>query len=233
MIKETLKQAGLTNNEALVYNALLEIGPSLAGQISRKTGLHRRTVYDTTEMLIKKGLIAYIVKNNRRLFEASSPNRFLDILKEKQDLIQEALPQMLEFYTSTKEKQETNFYKGKEGLKNVFEDQLETKKEILIIGASPLAYDIIQFDKSRVKHKIRTKIIFNKINDKKIPKIPLSEIKYLPEKYSSPLAVNIYGNKVALILWSEQNPFAIVINQKEIAEGYRKYFELMWKSAKK
>jgi len=238
MIKETLKQAGLTNNEALVYNALLEIGPSLAGQISRKTGLHRRTVYDTTEMLIKKGLIAYIVKNNRRLFEASSPNRFLDILKEKQDLIQEALPQMLEFYTSTKEKQETNFYKGKEGLKNVFEDQLETKKEILIIGASPLAYDIIQFyfkwfDKSRVKHKIKTKIIFNKINDKKIPKIPLSEIKYLPEKYSSPLAVNIYGNKVALILWSEQNPFAIVINQKEIAEGYRKYFELMWKSAKK
>ena len=84
---EILKDAGLTNNESLVYRALLELGPSLAGQISRKTGMHRRTVYDITEMLIKKGLIGYILKNNRKLFEASSPERFLDLLKEKENSI--------------------------------------------------------------------------------------------------------------------------------------------------
>ena len=50
---EELKQIGLTTNESKVYLALLDLGPSLAGQISRKTGLHRRTVYDTTEGLIK------------------------------------------------------------------------------------------------------------------------------------------------------------------------------------
>jgi len=109
-------------------------------------------------------------------------------------------------------------------------------KEILIIGASPLAYEILQFyfkwfDKRRKENKIKTRIIFNK-SDKK-PKIPLSEIKYLPEKYSSPLAVNIYGDKVAIILWSKDNPFAIVIKNKEISEGYKKYFELMWRIAKK
>ena len=84
---EILKEAGLTHNEALVYKALLELGPSLAGQISRKTGLHRRTVYDVTEMLIKKGVIGYILKNNRRLFEASSPKIFLDVVKEKENTI--------------------------------------------------------------------------------------------------------------------------------------------------
>ena len=52
-----IREAGLTENESKVYLALLDLGPSLAGQISRKTGMHRRTVYDTTEMLIKKGLI--------------------------------------------------------------------------------------------------------------------------------------------------------------------------------
>ena len=72
-----LKQAGLTENESKVYLALVDHGPNLAGQISRKTGLHRRTVYDVTEMLIKKGLIGYILKNNRRYFEASNPNRIL------------------------------------------------------------------------------------------------------------------------------------------------------------
>ena len=233
---EILKQAGLTTNESLVYSALLELGPSLAGQISRKTGLHRRTVYDTTEMLIKKGLIGHILKNNRKLFEAVSPKRFLAILKEKENKITEVLPEMMLHYEKTKEKQETNFYQGKQGLRTVFEDQIETKKEILILGASPLAYEILQFyfkwfDKRRKQHKIKTKIIFNKTEKK--PKIPLAEIRYLPQKYTSPLAVNIYGDKIAIILWSKENPIAIVIKNKEISEGYRKYFELMWKIARK
>ena len=86
-MSEELKQAGLTENESKVYLALLDLGPSLAGQISRKAGLHRRTVYDTADMLAKKGLIGYILKNNRRLFQASNPNRILEIIKEKQDLI--------------------------------------------------------------------------------------------------------------------------------------------------
>jgi sugar-specific transcriptional regulator TrmB len=233
---ETLESFGLTHNESIIYRALLELGPSLAGQISRKTGLHRRTVYDTTEMLIKKGLAGYILKNNRRLFEASSPTVFLEMAREKENAINSALPEMLSRFAETKEKQETNFYKGREGLKTVFEDQIEEGKEILILGASPLAYDILQFyfkwfDKRRKEHKIRTRIIFNK-SDASL-KIPLAEIRYLPQKYSSPLAINIYGNKVAIILWSRENPLAIVIKNKEISDGYRKYFELMWKIAKK
>ena len=247
MQTEILREAGLTHNEAIVYKALLELGPSLAGQISRKTGLHRRTVYDTTEMLIKKGLIGYILKNNRRLFQASPPQRFLDIIKEKENIINEILPEMLSFYQKTQEKEETNFYKGRQGLKTVFEDQIQTKKEILVLGASPLAYEILQFyfkwfDKRRKEHKIKTRIIFNKTEKaekirktekQKKPRIPLAEIRYLPQKYTSPLAVNIYGNKVAIILWSKENPFAIVIKNPEISEGYKKYFELMWKIAKK
>ena len=231
-----MQEAGLTKNESLIYKALLELGPSLAGQISRKTGLHRRTVYDVIEMLIKKGLVGYILKNNRKIFESASPERFLDILKEKQNSINEFLPEMMALYTKTQEKQETNFYKGRLGLKTVLEDQLKSKtKEILILGASPLAYEILEFyfkwfDKKRKSRKIKSRIIFNKTN-KKI-KIPYSEIKFLPSKYSSPLAVNIYRDKVAIILWSKENLIAIVIKNKEISEGYKKYFELMWKIAK-
>ena len=82
-----LKQAGLTENESKIYLSLVDHGPNLAGRISRLTGLHRRTVYDVTEMLIKKGLIGYILKNNRRYFEASNPNRILEILQEKDIII--------------------------------------------------------------------------------------------------------------------------------------------------
>jgi len=230
----SLKQAGLSDNEEKVYLALVDLGPSLAGQISRKTGLHRRTVYDVTEMLIKKGFIGYILKNNRRIFQASNPQRFLDILDEKKNLLEPFIQELGEKFIKTKEKEETNFYKGKEGLKSVFEDQLLGKQEILILGASPKAYEILKFyfhwyDKARKKKKIKTRII---ATDKKIKRIALADIKYLPEKYSSPVSVNIYGEKVAIVLWAKE-PFVIVIKNKEISESYKNYFELMWRIAKK
>lgn len=230
---EELKQAGLTENESKIYLALIDLGPSMAGQISRKTGLHRRTVYDTVEMLIKKGLIGYILENNRKKFQASNPERILEIINEKQNILSPFVEQLQQKYQSTKEKEETNFYKGKEGLKTVFEDQLNSK-EILILGASQEAYEILQFyfkwyDKARKQKKIKARII---ASDKKIKRIPLAEIKYLPEKYSNPVAVNIYEDKTAIILWAKE-PIAVVIKNREIANGYKNYFELMWRIAKK
>ena len=153
-------------------------------------------------------------------------------MKEKENLILPLIVGLKERYSKTKEKEETNFYKGKEGLKTVFEDQLNSK-EVLILGASAKAYDVLQFyfhwyDKKRKEKKIKARII---AEDRKIKRIPLSEIRYLPEKYASPVAVNIYGEKTAIILWAKE-PIAIVIKQKEISEGYRNYFELLWKMAK-
>ena len=233
-MNDKLREAGLTENESKVYMALLDNGPSHAGLISRKSGLHRRVIYDTLEMLIKKGLAGYILKNNVKLFQASNPERVMQLVKEKEASLQEIMPSLMEIYGKTKEKEETNFYKGKNGLKTVFEDMISDGKEILVLGASPLAYEILGFyfewfDKRRVEKKIKQRIIFNVKGDKKVP---YSEVRHLPEKYHSPLAVNVYGNKVAIILWSMSNPFAIVIKNDEIASGYRGYFELLWKMAK-
>jgi len=233
MDTKILQDLGLTESESRVYLALLELGPSLAGQITRKTGIHRRNVYDVTERLIRKGLIGYILKNNRRLFEAVNPERLVDIIKEKEKGLNENLEALKLMYMKTKEKQETNFYKGIEGLKAVFQDQLN-EKEVLILGASESAFEVLPFyfkwyDEDRKKRKIKVRII---ASSKMKKRIPLAEIRYLPEKYANPLAINIYGNKVAIILW-KKNPVCVVLNEKEIADGYRKYFELMWKIAKR
>lgn len=228
-----LHEAGLTQNEEKVYLALIDLGPSLAGKISRKTGLHRRTVYDTTDMLIKKGLIGYILQNNRRIFHPSDPNKLLNILEEKQLSLMPAIKILSEKFKVSKEKEETNFFKGKEGLKSIFEDQLDSK-EILILGASPKAYDILKFyfkwyDKKREKKKIKARII---ATDKSIKDISFAEIRYLPQKYSTPVAINIYKDKTAIILWAKE-PVSILIKNIEISDSYRKYFELMWSIARK
>lgn len=233
----SLKEAGLTENEAKIYTALLEIGPKTASTLSKRTGLHRRVIYDTTERLIQKGVIGYILENNKKVFQATNPKKIMEILKEKEKNLEKDMQDMLALFNQEKDKtkHETNFYKGIEGLKAIFEDQIAEKQEILILGASPLAYEMLDvyfhwFDKRRQENKIKTKIIFAK-TDKKYH-LPLAEIKYLPEKYSSNMSINIYADKVAIVLWKKEKPLAILIKDQEIAEGYKKQFELMWKIAK-
>ncbi|MFC1697393.1 TrmB family transcriptional regulator [Nanoarchaeota archaeon] len=230
--------AGLTAAESKVYLTLLDIGSSLAGNISKKSGIHRRSVYDILDRLIEKGLIGYIKKNNRKWFEITNPERLIELLKEKEDNIKDILPGLQLKHKMAKEKQETHFYKGKEGVKTVFEDQIKEGKEILIFGASKegnemLKYYFPHFDKRRIAKKIKLKVIFDESarNTKFVRKIPLSKTKFVPKEFASPTATNIYGDKVSIIIWSD-NPMAILIAQKEVANGYRKYFELMWKIAK-
>lgn len=235
-VNSALKEIGLTEQEARVYLSLLKNGSALAGRISRLTGIHRRNIYDITERLIKKGVVGYILKNNRRYFEAVNPEKFSEILKEKEKGLAESMPLLMGFYQGTKEKQETNFYKGIEGLKSVFQDQLteNREKEVLILGASQSAFEVLPFyfkwyDEDRVKGKIKARIIASEELGKKVP---LSEIRYMPQKYANPLAINIYKDKVAIILWKKE-PIAIVIKEKEVADAYRKYFEMMWVGARK
>jgi len=235
MLGESLEKAGLTRVEAKVYMALIDLGSSLAGQISKKSGIHRRTIYDALDRLAEKGLISYIVRNNRKYFEAASPGRILDLVKEKEEQIKIELPELINLFAKTKAKEETLFYKGKDGLKTAFEDQISEGKEILVLGASPEAGEIMQFyfkwyNKKRQEKKIHIKFIAN-IEAKGKIKAPLSEIRYLPEL--GPAAINIYADKVSIILWSKERPLAIIIKNREIADSYRVFFEQMWKSARK
>jgi len=242
MSESAIEKAGLTKIESKVYLVILELGPSLAGQISKKSGIHRRTIYDALDRLAEKGLISYIVKNNRKYFEAANPERLVELMREKEAEIKSNLPYMMDLFTKTKAKEETLFYKGKEGLKTAFEDQISTlgafsaapAKEILVLGASAEASEILQFyfkwyNKRRQEKKIRIKLIAN-IEEKGKIKAPLSEIRYMSEL--GPAAMNIYADKVAIILWSKDKPLAIIIKNKEIANSYRIFFENMWKMAK-
>ena len=80
---------------------------------------------------------------------------------------------------------------------------------------------------------IKVKIIFRESARKSsyVKGIPLAEMRFMPDRNSSPVAINIYGDKTAIILWTPE-PVGILIKGKEIADGYRKYFEILWEGAK-
>jgi sugar-specific transcriptional regulator TrmB len=239
MNQKLLEEAGLTSSEARIYLALLEKGSCRAGEITRHTGIHRRSVYDAIERLIQKGLVSYIKTNNRNYYEAADPNRFMELLKEKQDNIKQIIPEMELLRKLTEEKKETLFFRGKPAIKTVFDDQIKEGKEILVFGDAINVNEIVKyyfahFDKQRSEKKVKVRMIFDESARKEsyLKIIPLSEVRFVKKGSKAPVSTNIYSNKVSLIIW-EDNPKAILITEPALAESFRTYFEFMWKIAKK
>jgi sugar-specific transcriptional regulator TrmB len=236
-------QIGMTENESKVYMAILDLGKAQAGQITEKSGIHRRNVYDSISRLIEKGLVSFVTINNKKMFGAVNPKRFLEIIDEKKfeldgvkEKFRKSLPE-LELRAELKEKHEVRFYKGIEGLKSVYDDILRTKKSYLGFGPGQdlekiLKHYFVYFLKMRNKKKIRARVIYGEDARGMLRKRSLSELRFIPKEYSSHAALRIYGDKVAILLLSQKEPHAIVIKNAEISEGYSKYFEIMWSMAK-
>jgi len=237
MDRKLLRELGLTEIETEIYLAVIDIGSALAGEITRKTGIHRRTVYDSLNRLIEKGLVSYIKTNNRKHFEAYPPARLLEIVKEKEALVKEALPELQKRFEFSKEKKETLFFRGKQALKAVFDDQIKEGKEVLVIASTVEVRDILnyyfpKFNLQRKEKGIKMRLLFSESlkNDKMLRRIPLAEIKFL-KKHESSVSTNIYGDKISIIVWGEA-PTATLIKEKAIADSYRNYFGMLWKIAK-
>lgn len=231
-MEKILEELGLTANEVKIYLTLLNQGTLNVGKLTSKCGVHRRSVYDGLDRLIEKGIVGYIKVNNIKEYSASNPKELLNILKRKENELEEIMPSLEESYNLTKAKKKTVFFRGKEGIKHIFEDQLKVGEEILVIGGSNKVYDLLKYylphyERERKNKKIKTKLIFD---TKEQVKIPMSKIRYTI--YSlGPSAINIYGNKVAIIVWSDA-PYAILIEDVDITKSYRQHFELIWSVAK-
>ncbi|MCK5022962.1 MAG: hypothetical protein KAS04_02205 [Candidatus Aenigmarchaeota archaeon] len=234
--REILESMGLTDNEAKVYLTLLETGSTTAGVIVKKTNLHRSTTYEIIRRMIETGTINYVIKKGIRYFEATDPEKFLDVMKEREENFKRILPMLKMKKDIAKIKQEAHVYEGAKGVKNVLEDVLKTLKkgdEYLIFGAGnpiPLEDHLSNnFEPRRIRKGIQMKIIFSEGTGliEHYKKIKLTKVKVLPESYVTPSEVEIFGDKTAIILWGEK-PMAFVIENKEVADSFRKYFNLLW-----
>jgi HTH-type transcriptional regulator, sugar sensing transcriptional regulator len=244
MEEKLLQEIGLTNSEINVYTTLLKSGSIKVGDLMKQLNIHRSRVYEAINRLIEKGLVSYVIKNNIKFFEATDPERLLSYieeqkekLNEKESKIQKIIPELKKQIPSSLPNAEAHVFAGKEGFKTIRKDVLKQKQDLYLIGAVGkedkfLKYFFPNFNKLRIKNKIKWKILYDaEVKGRKITKLPLMETKFLPKEYSSPAVINIYGNKVVNVLWKEDNPLCFMIINKDIADSYRKWFELLWKSA--
>ncbi len=137
--------------------------------------------------------------------------------------------------------QETIIYKGDEEVKFVFEDIISTLGkggECITFGVPPTPKKWVSYFDNFCA-RLNEKGAINKIVIDESAKdlINMSKrhknvkLKILPNEFMTPAEVDIYGDKAVIILWSK-TPQAIMINNKEISQSFKKYFELIWKIAK-
>ncbi|MEK6834955.1 MAG: helix-turn-helix domain-containing protein [Nanoarchaeota archaeon] len=233
--KEILKQIGLTDNEAEVYLILLNSKEALASDIAKKTRISRPHVYDILNKLVERGLVSYIVKNNKKYFKPINPEKLVDYLKEKEILLESIIPNLNELYQPLKNKPQIRVLEGSEGLKTILNDILKNAREILVFGASDRVrnylpeYFVNRYLKEREKKNIIAKQLYSEGTG--LLKSKVSIFKRLPKEFASPSTTLIYANKVIIWIWSE-TPITLEIESEEVVKSYKNHFELMWRAVK-
>lgn len=242
MYEELLREIGLSQNEAKVYETLLQTGEASVQEISLKSKVHRRNVYDSISKLIEKGLASEVFIKGEKNFKAINPRRLLDLIKEKEEHINNILPEMQAKYEAVEEKEEAYFYKGIEGFKNYLQDILKTKETVYFIGAKAFWLDprlkhfLPRFERERQRLGIKFMHLFDEeVKEQKpeILKLVGKPYKFLPKQYSSPTAIDIFGPYVVTFVGVKPGelygePIQFVIKSQTLADGYRKFFQFMW-----
>lgn len=241
-IESALQEFGLTEKETRVYLKLLEIGSATSGELMKLLSLYSKTIYEVLDRLIEKGLVSYVVSSNIKHFEAANPEKFLDILSEEESrikkreaTIKEVIPNLTAQRKLGREPQEATIYKGKNGLKSVFDDMLKEKGEILVFGGggkfkATLGPYSDLWHRKRGKLGIPLQVLWNESLRNKtgyLKEFSLIKIKFLPKEFDNPAPAMIYRDKVAIIIWSE-TPFVTLLRSKDVANTFRSYFDTLW-----
>ncbi len=241
---EKLKHLGLSENEAKVYMAMLELGPSVVVEIARKAQVNRPTAYVQIESLKKKGLVSTQSKGKKQLFIAESPDKLellidneLKTVEEKKNELNNFLPELLSIFNTYGRGPHVKFFEGKEGV-------LALQKEFLKTDSTPI-YGITSLDnifevfpefentyvKKRVQRKIHSKTIYTSRKGpvlKESDEANLRESKYIePDKLPLGVDITIFKDKVAIIALKGKIS-GTLIEHKEVADSFRAIFELVW-----
>jgi sugar-specific transcriptional regulator TrmB len=245
MAERYLAELGFTCGEEKVYLALLKLGKSSTGPIAKEANVSRSKLYEILEKLARKSVISHFKKNNVSYFLALPPERIVDYIKEKEKNLEKQrtefekkIPTLESMGLKKELMQEAEVYEGTEGIKNVRELALNKMKKgetIYYFGNPASGHQNVlgywdDWNSRRVEKKITAFIIYNqdaKEYGERRKRLAFTKVKYLPQKGLTEAWIEIYGDTMAIVM-KKDTPMSIVINNKNIAESFRTYFNILW-----
>ena len=239
MYENQLRELGLTDNEVRIYLLLLRQGMMNPSDISQKLGLHRGYIYDALERMQEKEAVSSIFKENKKYFQATSPENLIELLKLRLEGFQKIVPELMKISEFVKEETKVELHKGERVYRILIKDMMASMKkndETCLIGIDEDALIneiepiyLKQYLNSLKSKNIKEKVII-KTGSRKL-KNPNIQYKELDERYIGKTSQIIYGDKMAIFILGTPY-YLIVIENKENAETYRKQFDLLWSVAR-
>ncbi|MEK6963724.1 MAG: helix-turn-helix domain-containing protein [Nanoarchaeota archaeon] len=244
MYEKELRQLGLTSGEARVYEALLRTGPSTVGPVVKRAGVAYSNIYEILNRLIQKGVVSFVIKEKTRYFQAVEPIRLKDYLdaqelklNENKSLFLTLLP-VLERFKSNLAQEEARIFVGASGLMTAY--------QLFFKGAlkNERAY-FIDPDYTRTKYEFFVKanryfrkiglrwngIVMESCRNTYLVEDGKDIIRYRYVSFPLPASLNIFRDKLFILMWSDK-PKGVLIQSKETAEHFQRYFDAVWKMAK-
>lgn len=245
MYAHHIKNLDLSEKEATVYLASLELGPSTIQEIARKSGISRSTAYEIIESLLKKGLMTSMIKEKKKYFVATNPERLMNLIdvKEKElearkKELRTILPDLHELSRFSKGRPKIRFFEGKQGIRKIQEDILKTKELKSIEEFIPLDHANRLFPAHNRDHrhsmakkiKVPERVIYtSKKGPILIPKQGPIQRSFIPfEKFPFHTEMTIYADKMALVSFGRRVT-GVVLEGEDIANTLRYIFNLVWK----
>lgn len=253
MIEHLIKKLtafGLSDKEAKIYLALLELGTAKVSEAAKHSGINRATTYVVLENLKKKGLVGVSYDKKIRCYVAASSEILLHIARaeanrqtEIKEEIESAIPELKALHKNTKHRPVVRVFEGKSGLINAFEDSLKNREKLMRVSSAVenIAKLLPDYFPNYIKRRIKNGIKMHGIHPvEKIAEklMKLDETKFdtpilIPkEKYKIPANMAIYDDTISFMS-SKDGGFAILIKNKEIAEVMKSIFDMAWEEAKR
>lgn len=244
MIENTLKEIGLTTGEISVYLALLELGSTKIGPLIKKSKVSGSKAYEVLERLSQKGLAGRTIINNTMYFEAASPEKIIEYLNEKENLIKaeknkvkKIIPELI-LKCNKQSYSKAKIFTGFEGMKTVNQyiiDSLSKGDEWLSMGLTeqPKTWEIYfnKKQKERAKKGINHKQLLNqKYQSLYRERKGHTQIKFLPAELDMPTSTEIFGDNIAIFILIKEDPLVLLIQSEAVAKSFRKYFYMIWSS---
>lgn len=244
-----LTKIGLSDKQAVVYSALLELGEAKMTDLAKHAKLKRPTVYLVTSELDMLGLVSSVIKGKKKIYSAVHPKRIAELLEFRKNQFQDLLPQLLAKYGSLQGKPKVQMLEGIEGVRQAYQEAFsllkEGKSEGLWIGNIGLLVEkfpevIREYNRTLGtlgQYKIRELIFGGEKSKEWVEKTNKNsksnhKVKYFNDEGSCGLTDQlIVGDKV--ILFSiHRELFTLIIESREIAKTQKFLFEGLWSSPK-
>lgn len=234
-----LKQYGLSEKEILVYTAILPLDSSKLQDIAKRVDLPRTTIYNTLNYLCQKGIVSFITKGSVRCYQAADPQKLVDALDERKNLLKSVLPQLKVLQENKKADSSVEIFQGQKGLFTILADIFSKKQMLYYFGSYSLSKEILKhqpehFRTIRLERKIPAKIVMDFYDEEIFHAAEykrITEMRFNDSLKEFPCMVFIYGKKVALYTL-KKDLIGLIISNEQVAEAMKIVFDLYWASAK-